>query len=219
MGSKCTRSCRNRSSSKRQASSFSRTSRMHGAFGIQADGIIEKPINFFRLYETVTREDEAIELTDLMEDKRPRPWCLRPWCRGRGAGGKQCGPGYRGAGRWGCPGTGAEPLLTKEPEAPPPEEAEAPAPEEMGDPWWRRISRGAAGGAEPPQPPSPRGSRTRGAGAGSRRAEGGQAEAGEARGRKLLQAFGARLKDAMENWEEALCLTQRRESRARPGRS
>jgi CheY-like chemotaxis protein len=37
--------------------------------GYQADGVIEKPINFFRVYETVTREDEAIELTDLVDDE------------------------------------------------------------------------------------------------------------------------------------------------------
>ena len=37
--------------------------------GYQADGVIEKPINFFRVYETVTKEDDAIELTDLVEEK------------------------------------------------------------------------------------------------------------------------------------------------------
>lgn len=37
--------------------------------GYQADGVIEKPINFFRVYETVTNEDEVIELTDLVEEK------------------------------------------------------------------------------------------------------------------------------------------------------
>ncbi len=37
--------------------------------GYQADGVIEKPINFFRVYETVTKEDDAIELTDLVDDK------------------------------------------------------------------------------------------------------------------------------------------------------
>jgi CheY-like chemotaxis protein len=36
--------------------------------GYQADGVIEKPLNFFRVYETVTREDEVIELTDLIDD-------------------------------------------------------------------------------------------------------------------------------------------------------
>lgn len=39
--------------------------------GYQADGVIEKPINFFRVYETVTREDEAVELVELVEDKGP----------------------------------------------------------------------------------------------------------------------------------------------------
>jgi CheY-like chemotaxis protein len=38
--------------------------------GYQADGVIEKPLNFFRVYETVTREDEVIDLTDLI-DERP----------------------------------------------------------------------------------------------------------------------------------------------------
>jgi len=41
--------------------------------GYQADGVIEKPINFFRVYETVTKEDEAIELTDLIDDKPDTP--------------------------------------------------------------------------------------------------------------------------------------------------
>lgn len=38
--------------------------------GYQADGVIEKPLNFFRVYETVTKEEEIIELTDLV-DERP----------------------------------------------------------------------------------------------------------------------------------------------------
>ena len=37
--------------------------------GYQADGVIEKPINFFRVYETITSEDDVIELTDLVEEK------------------------------------------------------------------------------------------------------------------------------------------------------
>jgi len=37
--------------------------------GYQADGVIEKPINFFRVYETITKEDDAIELTDLVEER------------------------------------------------------------------------------------------------------------------------------------------------------
>ena len=37
----------------------------------QADGIVEKPINFFKLYEAVTGDDEVIELTDLIEEKPP----------------------------------------------------------------------------------------------------------------------------------------------------
>ena len=41
--------------------------------GYQADGVIEKPINFFRVYETVTREDEAIKLTDLIDDNPDTP--------------------------------------------------------------------------------------------------------------------------------------------------
>jgi CheY-like chemotaxis protein len=38
--------------------------------GYQADGVREKPLNFFRVYETITKEDEIIELTDLI-DERP----------------------------------------------------------------------------------------------------------------------------------------------------
>ena len=37
--------------------------------GYPADGVIEKPINFFRVYETITSEDEVGELTDLLEEK------------------------------------------------------------------------------------------------------------------------------------------------------
>ena len=37
--------------------------------GYQADGVIEKPINFFRVYEAITSEDDVIELTDLVEEK------------------------------------------------------------------------------------------------------------------------------------------------------
>jgi CheY-like chemotaxis protein len=37
--------------------------------GYQADGVIEKPLNFFRVYETVTKEEEIIELTDLIDDR------------------------------------------------------------------------------------------------------------------------------------------------------
>ncbi len=37
--------------------------------GIEVDGVIEKPINFFRVYETLTSDDEVIELTDLVEEK------------------------------------------------------------------------------------------------------------------------------------------------------
>jgi CheY-like chemotaxis protein len=37
--------------------------------GYQADGVLEKPLNFFRVYEAVTKEDEIIELTDLIDDR------------------------------------------------------------------------------------------------------------------------------------------------------
>jgi DNA-binding NarL/FixJ family response regulator len=37
--------------------------------GYQAAGVIEKPINFFRVYETITKEDDIIELTDLVEEE------------------------------------------------------------------------------------------------------------------------------------------------------
>jgi CheY-like chemotaxis protein len=36
--------------------------------GYQADGIIEKPLNFFKVYETVTKEQEIIDLTDLIDE-------------------------------------------------------------------------------------------------------------------------------------------------------
>jgi CheY-like chemotaxis protein len=34
-----------------------------------AEGVIEKPINFFRLYEAVIGDDDVIELTDLIDEK------------------------------------------------------------------------------------------------------------------------------------------------------
>ena len=37
--------------------------------GYQVDGVIEKPINFFMVYETITSEDDVIELTDLVEEE------------------------------------------------------------------------------------------------------------------------------------------------------
>ncbi len=37
--------------------------------GYQAAGVIEKPINFFRVYETITREDDVIDLTDVVEEE------------------------------------------------------------------------------------------------------------------------------------------------------
>jgi CheY-like chemotaxis protein len=40
--------------------------------GYQADGVIEKPVNFFKVYETITKEDEVIELTDLIEEREKR---------------------------------------------------------------------------------------------------------------------------------------------------
>jgi CheY-like chemotaxis protein len=46
-----------------------------------AEGVIEKPINFFRLYEAVTGDDEVIELTDLIDEKaaeEPRKAKERP---------------------------------------------------------------------------------------------------------------------------------------------
>jgi CheY-like chemotaxis protein len=37
--------------------------------GYQASGVIEKPINFFRVFETITNEDEVIVLTDEVEEE------------------------------------------------------------------------------------------------------------------------------------------------------
>jgi DNA-binding response OmpR family regulator len=41
--------------------------------GYQAAGVIEKPVNLFRVYETITKEDEVIELTDLVEERQGLP--------------------------------------------------------------------------------------------------------------------------------------------------
>jgi CheY-like chemotaxis protein len=59
--------------------------------GYQADGVIEKPLNFFRVYETVTKEDEVIELTDLIDDKPDlaRRQAVRP-----GADDAEVSPGF-----------------------------------------------------------------------------------------------------------------------------
>src|SRR5208337_1170570 len=40
--------------------------------GYQADGVIEKPVNFFKVYETITKEDEVIAFTDLIEEREKR---------------------------------------------------------------------------------------------------------------------------------------------------
>jgi CheY-like chemotaxis protein len=37
-----------------------------------ADGIIEKPINFFKIYETITKEEDVIELTDVVEEEKEK---------------------------------------------------------------------------------------------------------------------------------------------------
>ncbi len=37
-----------------------------------ADGIIEKPINFFKVYETVTKEEDVIDLTDVVEEEKEK---------------------------------------------------------------------------------------------------------------------------------------------------
>lgn len=41
--------------------------------GYQAAGVIEKPINFFQVYETITREEDVIDLTDPVEEEREIP--------------------------------------------------------------------------------------------------------------------------------------------------
>ncbi len=40
--------------------------------GYGADGVIEKPINFFKIYETITKEEDVIELTDVVEEEKEK---------------------------------------------------------------------------------------------------------------------------------------------------
>jgi CheY-like chemotaxis protein len=167
--------------------------------GYQADGVIEKPINFFRVYETITKEDEAIELTDLVEDKAAEavvPEAVLPE-----AG--DAAPGIEGPADGGVPEQVAEPLLTTEPEALPPEEAEAPAAEEMVlSVVAAHFEEGQPAAPEPPATPEPP------AALGLVEQElaaeiGPKVESGEAGQvhveESLSSAFGARLKDAMES--------------------
>ncbi len=156
--------------------------------GYQADGVIEKPINFFRVYETITKEDDAIELTDLVEDKVPE--AVVPEAR-------DAAPGIEGPADGGAPERMPEPLPTKEPEAPPPAEIEAPASEEMVLPVVEAHSE-----EEPPAAPEPPAAfrvveqeQAAEIGLKVESAEAGQAHVEES----LSSAFGARLKDAMES--------------------
>jgi response regulator RpfG family c-di-GMP phosphodiesterase len=40
--------------------------------GYGADGVIEKPINFFKIYETITKEEDVIDLTDVVEEEKEK---------------------------------------------------------------------------------------------------------------------------------------------------
>jgi CheY-like chemotaxis protein len=187
--------------------------------GYQADGVIEKPINFFRVYETITKEDEAIELTDLVEDKAAEavvpeavvPEAVVPEAVVPEAGVPQAGvpeardaaTGIEGPADGGVPEQGPEPLLTTEPEALPPEEAEAPASEEMVLPVVEaHFEEGPPAAPEPPATPEPPAAlglveQEQAAEIGPKveSAEAGQTHVEES----LSSAFGARLKDAMES--------------------
>lgn len=39
--------------------------------GFQAEGVIEKPINFFKVHERIHREEDILELTDVVEEAQP----------------------------------------------------------------------------------------------------------------------------------------------------
>jgi CheY-like chemotaxis protein len=69
--------------------------------GYQADGVIEKPINFFRVYEAITSEDDVIELTDLVEEKEET---LRPQVKEQGTETAAPGPSPAGATETAAPG-------------------------------------------------------------------------------------------------------------------
>jgi DNA-binding NarL/FixJ family response regulator len=94
--------------------------------GYQADGVIEKPINFFRVYETITGEDEVIELTDLVEEKEEtfRPQ-VKEWRTGPPA------PPARPAEAVEEPAPGPPPAEAKEEPAPEKEETQEAVSEEQ----------------------------------------------------------------------------------------
>ncbi len=159
--------------------------------GYQADGVIEKPINFFRVYETITKEDDAIELTDLVEDKAAEAVVPE---------GKDAAPGIEGPADGGALEQVPEPLPTEEPEAPPPAEVEAPASEEMVLPVVEaHFEEGPPAAPETPETPAAFGlveqEQSEEKGPKVESAEAGQAHVEES----LSSAFGARLKDAMES--------------------
>ena len=158
--------------------------------GYQADGVIEKPINFFRVYETITKEDDAIELTDLVEDKADE--AVAPEV-------SEAAPAVEGQADEGVPEQVPEPLPIEEQEAPPPMpvEVEAVPSEEAAIPIEEVPAEEEPPAA--PEPPAPfrlvehepaveEGPSVESAEAGQPRVE-----------ESLSSAFGARLKDAMES--------------------
>jgi len=162
--------------------------------GYQADGVIEKPINFFRVYETITKEDDAIELTDLVEDRAEG--AVVPEM-------KDVPPVVEVPAGEGFPEQVPEPPEMKEPEAPPPAEVEAPASEAISLPVLEaHAEEMPAAAPEPPATPEPPAAlglveheQTAEIGPKVESAEAGQTPVEES----LSSAFGARLKDAMES--------------------
>ena len=155
--------------------------------GYQADGVIEKPINFFRVYETITKEDDAIELTDLVEDRAEG--AVVPEM-------KDVPPVVEAPAGEGFPEQVPEPPEMKEPEAPPPAEVEAPASEAIS---LAVVEAHAEEMPATPEPPAALGlvehEQTAEIGPKVESAEAGQTPVEES----LSSAFGARLKDAMES--------------------
>ncbi len=154
--------------------------------GYQADGVIEKPINFFRVYETVTKEDDAVELTELVEEKQDVP---------------AQGPVKDVVQDLGAPaGVGTPP---GEPEAPAPTEPDIPTVKDLGPQSFDKevlpiVKEQPAEDLEPGLPPSLRLLEQEVKAEITPKTEA-QEEVPAVAQDGLSSTFGARLKDAMES--------------------
>jgi CheY-like chemotaxis protein len=165
--------------------------------GYQADGVIEKPINFFRVYETITKEDDAIELTDLVEDRAEETAASETKDAAAILEEVPADASFPEEVPETPVATQPEVFAMPEPEAPPPPEVEAPASEVISLPIIEAQAEEMP--AEPPEPPAAfelvEQEQAVEEGPKKESAEAGQTPMEES----LSSAFGARLKDAMES--------------------